>query len=71
MSAYTIGLLIIGVPVIIWLIIRAIRKMRDITVRIREVREELATNPQAAAQGMAEIIAREQFSKKPKKHKDQ
>jgi len=70
MSFYTIGLLIVGVPVIIWLAFRAIRQMRDITARIREVREEMARNPQAAAQGMAEIIAREKFGKKSKKRKD-
>ena len=67
MSFYTICLLFFGVPAIVWLVIRAVIQMRKITARIKEVREELATNPQAAAQGMAEIIAREQSSKRPTK----
>lgn len=71
LTPYAIGLLIFGVPLIIWLVLRAIRQMRDITERIREVREELDRNPQAAAQGMAEIIEREKSTKKPKKRKDQ
>lgn len=71
MTPYATGLLIFGVPLIIWLVIRAVRQMHDITERIRDVREELDRNPQAAAQGMAEIIEREKSTKRSKKRKDQ
>jgi hypothetical protein len=71
MTPYATGLLIFGVPLIIWLVIRAVRQMHKITERIRDVREELERNPHAAAQGMAEIIEREKSAKRSKKHKDQ
>jgi hypothetical protein len=66
MDYYTILLLVLGVPLIVWLTFRAVRRVREITARIKDVQEELAKNPQAAAQGIAEIMAK---TKPPPKRK--
>ena len=47
---------VLGVPVIVWLAVRAWHKARAVRARIAEVREELARNPQEVFLAQAELM---------------
>jgi hypothetical protein len=49
-------LLLFGVPVIVGLTLLAARRVRALTRRIAEVREEMARNPQAPYAALAELM---------------
>ena len=49
-------MVVLGVPVIVWLTVRAWRQARAVRTRIAEVREELARNPQEVFLAQAELM---------------
>ena len=49
-------MLILGVPVIVWLAVRAWRQARAVRARMAEVRAELARNPQEVFRAQAELM---------------
>lgn len=53
--SYTDGLLLLGIPTIVWLAVRAVRRMQQIKQRIAEVQDDLARNPQSPYAAMAEL----------------
>ena len=49
-------MVVFGVPIIVWLAVRAWRQARAVRARIAEVREELARNPQEIFLAQAELM---------------
>ncbi len=52
--------LLVGLPLIAWLGIRAWRRSRAVAARIRAVREEMARHPQDPYQALAGLMADEE-----------
>lgn len=48
--------LIIGVPIIVWLAVRAMRQARAVRRRIAEVQDEMERNPQSAWLALGEML---------------
>jgi hypothetical protein len=49
--------LIIGLPIIALLLVMVFRRARAVSIRISEVREEMARNPQDPYRALAELMA--------------
>lgn len=49
--------LIIGLPIIALLLVMVFRRARAVSIRIREVRAEMARNPQDPYRALAELMA--------------
>ena len=49
--------LIIGVPIIVWLAVRAARQARAVRRRIAEVQDEMERNPQSAWLALGEMLS--------------
>ena len=59
--------LLVGLPVIAWLVATAVRRTRAVRTRIRDVREEMARHPQNPYQALAELMADEQNGSEEKR----
>lgn len=68
--SYTLALLILGVPTILWLAVRAARRMHAIRKRIAEVQADMARNPQSPYMALAELYQSPDPQERPhvKKH---
>lgn len=49
--------LLIGLPIIVLLLAMAVRRSRAVARRIREVKEDMARNPQNPYQALSELMA--------------
>ncbi|MGI4789315.1 MAG: hypothetical protein ACRYFS_10760 [Janthinobacterium lividum] len=56
--------LLLGVPIIAWLIVIACRRTQAVVARIREVRAEMARNPQDPYASLAALMSEDQTKKK-------
>lgn len=54
--SYEVGLLVVGIPVIAWLAVRAVQRMQAIKERIADVQEDMKRNPQSPYAAMAELF---------------
>ena len=67
----TVLLLLFGVPAIVGLTLRAVRRTRAIRARIEEVQEEMARNPQAPYAALAALMQeRDGLPQTPRRGKD-
>ena len=60
--------LLVGLPVIAWLVVIAWRRTQAVATRIRDVRAEMARHPQDPYQSLAALMAEKQIGK-PKRGK--
>ncbi len=60
--------LLLGLPIIAALVLLAGRRTRALVIRIREVREEMARNPQDPYRALATLMDEKTANKKSKKH---
>jgi len=58
--------LLIGLPIIALLVAIAVRRSRAVARRIREVKEDMARNPQNPYQALSELMAENEASGKKK-----
>lgn len=58
--------LLIGLPIIVLLLAMAVRRSRAVARRIREVKEDMARNPQNPYQALSELMAENEASGKKK-----
>ncbi len=54
--SYETGLLVLGVPAIIWLTVRAVQRMQAIKERIADVRDDMERNPQSPSLALSELF---------------
>lgn len=54
--SYTVGLLAFGIPLIVWLAVRAAQRIQAIKERIADVQEDLKRSPQSPYAAMAELF---------------
>ncbi len=59
--------LLLGLPIIAALLVLAGRRTRALVIRIREVREEMARNPQDPYMALATLMDEKKINKKAKK----
>lgn len=52
----TFWVLIFGVPIIAWLLVRAVQRVRLLRQRIADVQDELARNPRSPYESLAELF---------------
>ncbi len=54
--SYEVGLLAFGIPIILWLTVRAVQRMQAIRERIADVQEDMKRSPQSPYAAMAELF---------------
>lgn len=54
--SYEVGLLVLGIPTILWLAVRAVQRMQAIKERIADVQDDMKRNPQSPYIAMAELF---------------
>ncbi len=59
--------LLIGLPVIALLVAMAVRRSRAVARRIREVKEDMARNPQNPYLALSELMAEKEAAKKTRR----
>lgn len=64
--SYTVGLLAFGIPLIVWLAVRAAQRIQAIKERIADVQEDLKRSPQSPYAAMAELFNPPSASSPPK-----
>ena len=58
--------LLVGLPIIAMLLAMAVRRSRAVARRIREVKEDMARNPQNPYQALSELMAEQEGTTKKK-----
>ena len=53
----TFWMLIVGIPIIVWLLVRAVQRVQSLRERVADVQDEMARNPQSPYQALAELFA--------------
>ena len=59
--------LLVGLPIIAWLVVIAWRRSRAVATRIRDVRAEMARHPQDPYQSLAALMAEENRENKSRR----
>jgi len=54
--SYEVGLLVVGIPVIAWLAVRAVQRMQAIRERIADVQDDMKRNPQSPYIALSELF---------------